>query len=69
MFDVVLKTFFECSVCVFVYCTCCDVALLVLVVDTEGLLQLLLQRFIVFFNKELGCKLAKLSKLQKSGTF
>ena len=46
--------------------TCCDEALLVLVINTESLLQLLLERLVIFLHQELGGKLTKLTKLEKT---
>merc|ERR1711911_47463 len=45
---------------------CSDEALLVLVINTESLLQLLLQRLVILLHQELGGKLTKLTKLEKT---
>ena len=47
--------------------TCCDESLLVLVINTESLLQLLLERLVILLHQELGGQLTKLTKLKKSG--
>ena len=47
--------------------TCCDESLLVLVINTESLLQLLLERLVILLHQELGGQLTKLTKLEKSG--
>ena len=46
--------------------TCCDETLLVLVVNTERLLQLLLESLVILLHQELGSKLTKLTKLKKT---
>ena len=46
--------------------TCGDEALLVLVVNTERLLQLLLESLVILLHQELGGQLTKLSKLEKT---
>ena len=46
--------------------TCSDEALLVLVINTESLLQLLLERLVILLHQELGGKLTKLTKLEQT---